>query len=142
MLVKHIKMKKSLLILQANECDDAILSPSKGHWCHYLPNSKSHSAIIFMPYCQIWDNGTRYLYIGFLKPPTEYINLWCLFKPCYQNIMFNSCVFENTYLKKKLLFMMWRSCGTLEQDVATLWDIRARCWDALVLALTLKDSDK
>ena len=31
MLVKHIKMKKSLLILQANECDDAILSPSKGH---------------------------------------------------------------------------------------------------------------
>ena len=37
------------------------------------------------------------LYIGFLNPPTECINPWCLFKPWYQNIMNNSCVFENKY---------------------------------------------
>ena len=44
-----------------------------------------------------------YLYIGFLNPPTECINPWYLFKPCYQNIMYNSLVFEN----KHFSFFHW-----------------------------------
>ena len=47
----------------------------------------------------IWENFALlvYLYIGFLNPSTECINPRCLFKPCYQNTMSNSCVFENKH---------------------------------------------
>ena len=47
-----------------------------------------------------------YLYIGFLNLPNECINPWCLFKPCYQNIMSNSCVFENKHFLFSI-FIVW-----------------------------------